>query len=178
MAFPLIPLAIGGGLALKSFAGKETVPQLPPEVIAQIMAAVRRDRSTMYFPDESTFLQKADADVADILSQLPVAQEAFNAQAASRGVFRSGEALTNLFSTVYAPIARAASQAKISNRLAYQDLRFRAQSTAENQALQALQLLVGAIRPQGGDTTALQDAAYDIGDLAQYFGLAKAFGLT
>lgn len=177
MGFPFIPIAIGAGIAGQIFGGKDQPGQLPPEVLAEIMKAVRLDRSSMYLPDEGTFMAGIQSRIDEILAGLPVGQEAFNADLASRGIFRSGEAPKELYRTVYAPIARAATSAAVEGRIGYEQLRIQGASTAQDQALRALQLLVGGSTPQGGQTSALQDTLFNFGDLSSTLGLMKAFGL-
>jgi len=177
MAFPFVPLAIGAGIAGQILGGKDQPGQLPPEVLAEILRAVKLDRSSMYIPDRDTFMAGIQANIDEILSGIAPGVEAFNADLASRGIFRSGEAPKELYRNVYAPIARAATSAATQGAIGYEQLRIQGASAAQQQALQALQLLVQGSVPTGGQTSAFQDTLFNLGDLGTTLGLMKAFGL-
>jgi hypothetical protein len=171
MPFPLIPvITAGAGILGQALSGKDKPGQLSPEVLKLIMDAVRQDRSSAYLPDESTYMAGIQSQIDEILAGIPVGQEAFNTDLASRGIFRSGEAPKELYRNVYAPIARAATSAAVQGRIGYENLRFNALSTANQQQLQALQLLVSGSTPQGGQTSMFQDFLSGIGQGATQIG--------
>lgn len=78
------------------------------------------ERFTGFLPDEATFEADLEARLDEIYAQLPIGQEAFNADLAARGIFSAGEAPAALYRDVYAPIARAGASAVAGSRLAFQ----------------------------------------------------------
>lgn len=174
---PLTIGLLGAGIAGQVLGGKDKPGQLPPDVLKLIMDAVRQDRASAYLPDEATYMSGIQSQIDEILAGIPVGQEAFNTDLASRGIFRSGEAPKELYRNVYAPIARAATGAAVQGRIGYEGLKFNALSTANQQQLDALRILVGGSTPEGGQTSWLQDLIFGLGQGATQYGafqLAKS----
>lgn len=84
-----------------------------------------------FLPSEDRFAAALDAQIDDILGQLPVGRESFNADLAARGIFSSGEAPEQLYRSVYAPITRAATSAIADSRLRFNQLTLQGNVMAE-----------------------------------------------
>lgn len=96
--------------------------------------------TTGFLPDKGEYDAALKAQLDELFARLPAGEEAFNADLASRGIFRSGEAPKNLYSSVYAPIARAGASAIAQSNLGYAQ-RFQQGRIAEEQVgLSKLQL--------------------------------------
>ena len=85
-------------------------------------ASAQRENFEGFVPDRSAFDAQIQAQLDQYLAQLPVAQNQFNADLASRGIFGAGEAPKFLYSDVYAPIARAGAQAITQSNVQFEQL--------------------------------------------------------
>lgn len=143
---PVVGAAIGVGInALGGLLkGGQKTPQLPKEVMDLLYQNARMDRSSMFIPDQAAFTASINSRIADILSQIAPGMEAFNADRAARGTFSSGEATTQAYRTVYAPIARAATGAATEGAVQYEGLRQRGAIAADSARQNALGLLAGS----------------------------------
>lgn len=170
------PLAVAGiGLGANVLGklmggGQQQSAQVPEWLIEMLRGEVRNFR-TDDFIEEFTSLGEAESQ--EILGQLPVSMEAFNAQAASRGVFTSGEGLSNLYSNVVTPVFRAAETARSGRR---------AQGTqmAHQLRQQLMQMLAGTIRPetpQRGFGQQIGDLLTEIGGFGTQLGAGQAMGV-
>ena len=104
--------------------------------------ATKRD-TTGFLPDRSAYDQSANAGIASVLEQLPVGMEQFNAQAASRGVFNSGESMKHLYSDVVSPIFTSAANISAQSNLAYTQAYQQGSIAAENIRQGAINRLTG-----------------------------------
>ncbi len=127
-----------------------------------------------FLPNESIFQEQMEAQFEQIKSFLPISQEAFNADAASRGVFRSGEAQKFLYRDVYAPIAQSLASVSAKSRLAFQEAQLRARlGIAQLKQGAASTLFEGNIRR---DELEAQRRSALFGGLGSAFGgIAGAF---
>jgi len=174
------PLAIGaiglGGSMLGRLLGSGG-GGLPKSIENLLMEIIRGQRMNVTMPDKTTWQANTNAQIADVLAQLPVSQEAFNADLASRGMFSAGEAPKNLYSQVYAPIARSAATVGTQGMLGYEQMKMNAEQMRQQQMMQALQMLVSG---QAGSTTGTQrlfDLLGEGGDFATKFLLLQKLGL-
>ena len=85
-----------------------------------------------FLPDEDKFSTALDAKIDEIMSQLPVGVESFNADLAARGIFSAGEAPAEMYRSVYAPVARAATSAVSNSMLAFNEATMRGNIQAES----------------------------------------------
>lgn len=170
---PLAVASIGVGtniLGKLMGGGQQQSAQVPEWLIEMLRGEVRNFR-TDDFIEEFTSLGEAESQ--EILGQLPVGMEAFNAEAASRGVFTSGEGLSNLYSNVVTPVFRAAETARSGRR---------AQGTqmAHQLRQQLMQMLAGTIRPetpQRGFGQQIGDLLTEIGGFGTQLGAGQAMGV-
>lgn len=155
--------------------------QFDPATIRRILNAIRTARGTSFVPDEGAFNAQADADIEDILAQIPVGEEALEAEFASRGTNVSPGTVGALIREVRAPAIRAAGSVRAQSRLNFQRAKI-AGTTAQNQVLNQLyQILAGITnRTTTGQSTGpnqLGAGFADIGQFAFEFGLGEQFGL-
>lgn len=177
MPFPVVAAAgLAAGAAGRFFGGGNQA-QLPEYLIKLLRDNARRDRSSMFIPNQQAFTNQTNAQIDEILAQLPVNQEAFNADLASRGIFRSGEAPKALYQDVYAPIARAATSAAVAGQVGYEQIRQRGAIASEQLAMQSLQLLIQGETPQRSGLQSLMDLLVEGGDFAAKFAIASKMGL-
>jgi hypothetical protein len=142
-----------------------------------LMQVIRGQRMNMTIPSEAAWSANSNAQIADIMAQLPVGREAFNADLASRGLSSSGEATKNLYSSVYAPIGRAAATVGSQNMLGYQSMKMQAEQQNQQAMMQALQMLVGGQAGSSTGTQQLFDLLGEGGDFATKFLMMQKMGL-
>lgn len=179
MPGPLALAGIGFGVSLASSAlsSNTTTTSIDPRVIESIMAAIRRNRSTRFVPDEADFNENIQLQIDEIMFQAGVGEEALLGDFASRGINRSPQAIEELIRQVRAPAVRAAGSAVVQGKLAFQELEFAgltAQQQFENQLLQIL--TGGATRTTEGPNQ-LGSQVGEFGNFLFEFGLLKEFGL-
>jgi len=85
----------------------------------QLEAMAMQERYTGFMPNQQVFEDDLRASLAGIGAQLPYAQEAFNADLASRGLYSAGEAPKYMYKDVVAPITREMTSAVTRSKLAY-----------------------------------------------------------
>lgn len=95
------------------------------EVEEKMMKNIRRDDVSGFLPDESAYSTAMDAEIQEILSQLPINEEAFNADLAARGIYGAGEAPKHMYRNVYAPIARSMATVAAKSRLSFTQMQQR-----------------------------------------------------
>lgn len=165
MAFP-VALAAGASLFGGLFGGG-TKPSLPKWLLEELQRYSQTDFSNQFIPDKAAWTNQTNANVADVLSQLPVGQDAFNGQLASRGLFTSGEGAKHLYSDVYAPIQRGANAAYAQGQMGYEQARQSGAGTAASLHQNALQMLMQGYSMQ--KPTPLANVANAVGGLGQQF---------
>ena len=100
--------------------------------INRMMSALAgRDMTSAIVPDESVFESALGSKIKGILSKIPAAQQNFNSDLASRGIFGSGEAPGRLYADVYAPISAEASTAASEGMASYAQLAMQGKIAAE-----------------------------------------------
>lgn len=172
MTLPVV-LAGAGAVSniLSGLFGGGTKNALPDWLLNELQKASTADYSG-FVPDAGAFQAETNQNIKNILAQLPVAQENFNAQAASRGVFTGGEALTHLYSDAYAPISRNAMTAALQGQTQFAQLKQSGLVAAANARLNALQLATqgfGMKQPTQG--ARFWNAIGQVGNTATEFGL-------
>jgi len=119
-----------------------------------VMPGYRTERTSGFMPDEGDYDAAIEADINDIMSQLPMGMESFNADLASRGIYGAGEAPKRMYSDVIAPVARQASNAAVQGRLKYAQSYQQGRMAEENQRMQYLEYLYKMIskgKPESGN---------------------------
>lgn len=168
MAIPGLAIAAGASLFGGLFGGGSK-PSLPQWLLDELRNYSNTDFSNQFVPDKQAWQNQTNANVADVLAQLPVNQDAFNGQLASRGFFTSREGMKHLYSDVYAPIQRGANAAYAQGQMGYEQARQAGAGTAASLRQNALQMLVAGYSQQ--KPTGLANFANTIGGLGnQYLG--------
>lgn len=94
-------------------------PSLESKMQNQLETLAMQERYTGFMPDKALFEEDLMNSLEGIQAELPYAEEAFNADLASRGMYSSGEAPKYMYKDVVAPVARAMTSAVSSSKLAY-----------------------------------------------------------
>jgi hypothetical protein len=176
MAFPIIPvLGAVGSIAGRLFGSGGG--GLPKSIENMLMEIIRGQRMNVTLPDKGTYQAATQAQINEILAQMPVGQEGFNADLASRGLFSGGEAPKGMYQNVYAPIARAAATVGTQGMLGYEQMKMNAQQMQQQQMMQALQMLVSGQAGSSTGTQRLFDLLGEGGDFATKFMLLQKLGL-
>jgi len=182
----LVPLAIAGiGMGANILGklmggGQPQSAQVPSWLSDMLRDEVRNFRSDDFMVDTGAFSALGEAESQQILSQLPVGMEAFNAEAASRGVFTSGEGMSNLYRNVVAPVYGMAETARSRRTVQGEQLRLQGATQAEQLRQQLLQMLAGTIRPemkQKGFGQQIGDLLTEIGGFGAKAGIGTELGL-
>lgn len=139
---------------------------IPQELLDELQGRARDNRADAFLPDRGAFETNLQAQIDDILAQLPAGQEAFNAQAASRGVFTGGESLSRLYSDVYAPIARAGTSAVARGELGFAEATQRGRIAGSQQQQQYYNLLINAMLNR--EPTTLERIGGGLSDLGSF----------
>lgn len=124
---------------------KAAALKTPNAQIDKIIRGLASDRYSGFMPDSQPYTASIEAQIADLLAQIPAGEEAFNADIASRGTFSAGEATKGLYSTVYAPIARAGASAIAQGNLGLEQARQQGYGMQQNARFQAVQLWLNKI---------------------------------
>lgn len=171
---PLAIAGIGAGASLAEAllgGGQQGIPQ---EVIDMLLREYRTARETGFLPDEAAYEAQIQADIEDVMSQLPIGEEAFMAQIASQGIYGAGELTKNLYRDVYAPLARAGTGAAVRGRLGYAQAYQQGQFQATNILSTILQAY---INKQPSMLQRLGGWLGEAGGLGMKYGLAKELGI-
>lgn len=177
MPIPLAVPIVGAGLGLAgSLLGSGG--GLPQDFIDELSNKANSFRTDAFLPNEAAYNADLEAKIAEIMSQVTGGVENFNANAASRGVYTSGEGLTHLYSDVYAPIARAGTSAVAAGKLGYAQAYQQGSIAAENIKQNYYSLLTNAMlnkSPSFGDK--LGGTLQDLGGLGVQAYLYDKLGL-
>jgi hypothetical protein len=87
------------------------------------MASISEDKFSGFMPNESIYQAQLDAQLKRINAYLPVSQEAFASDLASRGITRAGERTKAFYQSVIAPAAAEMATAVTGSALAYSQAR-------------------------------------------------------
>lgn len=172
MPAPLVVAGIGAGISALSRAFKPDPNKWLHDRIKRSLDQYRQDR---YVPDRAAFDANRDATIEGIMSQLPASIEAFNADAASRGLFSSGEAQRNLYSDAINPIAQSALQAGTQANVQYEQIRQRGLIAGDQYYQNLLQLSFGAPNRNAGNR--IFSMLEEGGDFATQMALLTEMGL-
>jgi hypothetical protein len=161
MAFPWLLAASGVASIFGSGSsrGNVEIPDWLQDILRQGAAGEGLEG---FQPDSDVFMESINAQVDEILAQLPVAQEAFNADAAARGVFGSPESLKNLYADVYSPIARSATSVATQGLVGLEGLKQQGAFQAAQVPLQYANIL-GGLYGQNRSSGGVRGAIGDIG---------------
>lgn len=140
------------------------------DAVGSAIQSLARDRYSGFMPDAQKYQANIEAQIAELLGQVAGGEEAFNADLASRGIFSAGEAPKALYSSVYAPIARAGASAIASGNLGLEQARMQGYGAQQNARLQAVQLWLNQVL--GKEQLKRQDDATTAGFLGDLFGTA------
>lgn len=133
----------------------------------RLMEMADSERFSGFLPDQAKFDQALKSKLDEFMAQLPIGEEAFNADLASRGVFGAGEAPAAMYRDVYAPIARAGATAIGQSELDYSNTLLSARIQGEQLYQNAVNALIDAVMKN--DLTRLQQG-FD------WSGLMKSVG--
>lgn len=169
------PLAIAGaGAAVNLFGRLLGGDKQPPSWLIDLLRGeLDSNKLSDLMPDRGIFEAETQSRIDEILAGLPVSAEAFDAEAASRGVFGSGEGIREKYRSVYAPVARAATGAAVTGQVGYENLRVRAAAQDRALRLQVLQLLAGIMNPEESTGSKIGGFFEDIGAFGAGYGLNK-----
>lgn len=180
------PLAVAGiglaanviGSALKG--SEQRTAQIPKWLQDKLLYEFENFRSDQFMPDTEELINLGDLEAEQILSSLPVSSERFNAEAASRGVFTSGEALSNLYRNVVTPVFSAAETARSRRRVQAEGLRLEGARTAEEFRQRLLSILAQSVSPELPPETfgdRLGDLLGEIGGFGTQLGIGQQLGI-
>ena len=134
-----------------------------------------------FLPDKAAYDEELQAQLAEIMSQLPVGMEQFSAQAAARGVFGAGEGMTSLYRDVVNPIFRTAATTTAQSKLGYAKAYQAGSMQAEQFRQNALQMLVQAtLARKGKDPSGFQRFMGGVGNLGEFgfqYSILKQLGM-
>lgn len=172
------PLAVGGiglgaRLAGDIFGGSGGLPEW---YIDLIRGEVERDRTSGFLPDREVFDEALQSQLAGFTAQLPASVEAFNADAAARGVFSSGQAGAELYRTAIAPIARAGTTAIAQANLGFAQAEQRGRIAADTSRQNYLALLGQALSGQTSTGQRIAGTLGELGDFGIQYGTLGALG--
>ncbi len=176
MPFPTLAVA-GAGLgasAIGSLFGGGSGPDIPDWVDDLLENYAQQENFIGYTPDPAAFDSSLRAQFSQIKEEFGYNQQAFRANAASRGVFSSGESLSEEYRNVNLPAINAANVAASNASLGFEQLQFNV-ATANARVRQSAiaQLLQRFMATQKGGNVA--DAIGDVGGLALNYSLLQQF---
>ncbi len=178
---PLAPLAVAGISAGVGIAGDLLSSKdqgLPDWLIDELTSYAQQNRTDGFLPDKAVFDQNLNTQLAEFLSQIPAGEEAFNTDLASRGIFQSGEAPKNLYSSVYAPIARAGASAVGRSNVQFAQLTQQGNIAAAQNQQQKYRLLIDSmLNRQPSTLGSIGNALSDAGGLGLQYGFLSELGL-
>lgn len=99
-----------------------------------------------YLPEQAYFDQAMQADMNNILAELPIQQEQLQAFAASHGIGGSGELMGVMSRDVYAPITRALASVQANSRLQFHQLTLQGKQAYENNRQNLINSILAAIQ--------------------------------
>lgn len=107
-----------GGL----FGGGGDAPEVPAWLGDMILKEYQERSYEGFAPDRNAFTSSLNAEVQNILNKMGVRKDAFKAEAASRGVYTSGEGMDAMYSDVVAPAVAEAGAAAGRTMIQYEGL--------------------------------------------------------
>jgi hypothetical protein len=183
----IAPLAIAGMGAGASLlgglfgGGGGSEPAAPQWLIDLLRSEAGGGVQGAFLPDKGAYQEQLQTQLAQIMSQLPVGMEQFNAQAAARGVFGAGEGMTSLYRDVVNPIFQTAASTTARSNLGYAQAYQQGSMQAEQFRQNALQMLVQAsLAQKEGSPSGFQRAMGGVGNIGEFgaqYGLLKRLGL-
>lgn len=178
------PIVAGGAASLAGGlfgGGGGTEPAAPQWLIDMLRGEAGKGVQGAFLPDRAAYDEALQAQLAEIMGQLPVGMEQFSAQAAARGVFGAGEGMTSLYRDVVSPIFRTAATTTAQSQLGYAQAYQRGSMQAEQFRQNALQMLVQATLAQKQrQPTGFQRFMGGIGNLGEFgfqYGMLQQLGL-
>lgn len=119
-----------------------TTPGSGDWIKKQLVSRYENERYDGFLPDREVYDQYVDTSVEEIMAGLPVAEEQYEADLASRGIRSSGEATKYKYQQVYAPVAREAAAVATRANLAYAQAYQQGSIAAEETKYKNLQALM------------------------------------
>ena len=171
---PLALLGIGAGSSILGniLGGKDE--GVPSWMIDELRNNANSTSTTGFLPDKAVWDRMMNAQVQDAMGGLGAGIENFNTDLASRGIYGSGEAPKNLYSNVYAPVARSVSSAVTNANLGYaQSYQQGMESAAQIRANYSQQLLAALQNRTPTTAGAIGGGLTDIGQSASTFAFLK-----
>lgn len=183
MAFPLAAIGIGAGASILGdlLGGGGSGPQIPDWLEALLRDEIAQVRSDDYSGAGEGIRAKAQAQIDQILSQLPIAQENFEADLARRGISGAAEGTTRLYRDVYAPIAQSAATVGAGAEFEAAQFELNARQRQQQLINQLLQIALGGVPQQPAGSRfgrALGGTLSNFGDFGTTYGFAKALNLV
>jgi len=117
-----------GGL----FGGGGNAPEMPAWLGDMILSEYNNRSYEGFAPDKSVFTSSLNAQVGQIMTDMAIQKDAFNAEAASRGIHGSGEAMGAMYSSVVAPAVGRAAAATGQTMMQYEGLQMQGEIAAAN----------------------------------------------
>jgi len=180
----MVGAILGGGAALLGgLFGPQggTEPAAPQWLIDMLRGEAGGGVQGAFLPDKAAYDEELQAQLAEIMGQLPAGMQEFSSQAAARGVFGAGEGMTSLYRDVVSPIFRTAATTTAQSKLGYAKAYQAGSMQAEQFRQNALQLLVQAtLARKGKDPSGFQRFMGGIGNLGEFgfqYGMLKELGM-
>lgn len=169
---------LGGGATLVGDVLSNRDQGVPPWLVDMLREQATQDNYQGFLPDKQLYDANLQSQIDQLLGQLPVGLEAFNAEQASRGTFTAGEATGAAYRDVYAPIARAGTQAITQSNLGYAQAYQQGSIQAANLRQNYMQLLVNSvINRRPSITGSIGSGLAGLGKIGTQFSLLKALGI-
>jgi len=96
-----------------------SAPQLDPRLLELWEKEYERRNYTGFMPDKRAYDRSARGMIDEIIADLPMSTDVFDANLAARGIHGSGEAPGHYYSQVVAPVMKAAGNVVNQSQLAY-----------------------------------------------------------
>lgn len=165
MPFPYIAAAIGLSSVIGAASGGSSASQqneLPEWLKNLLLQELNRSgEQNGFLPAQEEFQAVFDARAQQAQQEIGFTAEKFNANAASRNVFSSGEGLTQLYRQVYQPALNNLQTLGANLSLQYSQQYQQGRIASENFRQRILAMLTGGF---GGQTT--QQGGNFVGDVA------------
>ncbi len=181
---PVGALTLGmgaAGLVGGLFGGGGTEGAAPQWLIDMLRGEAGAGVSGAFLPDKAAYDEELQAQLAEIMGQLPVGMQGFSEQAAARGVFGAGEGMTSLYRDVVSPIFRTAATTTAQSKLGYAKAFQAGSMQAEQFRQNALQMLVQATlaqkEKQPGGFQRFMGGVGQLGEFGFQYSLLKDLGL-
>lgn len=181
---PLAIMGMGAGASLLGGlfgGGGGTEGAAPQWLIDMLRGEAGGGVQGAFLPDKAAYDEELQAQLAEIMGQLPAGMQGFSSQAAARGVFGAGEGMTSLYRDVINPIFQTAATTTAQSKLGYAQAYQHGSMQAEQFRQNALQMLVQATLAQKEkQPSGFQRFMGGIGNLGEFgfqYGMLQELGM-